>query len=186
MSRSPTSPELTRAQEVLSVAFDAEPERWLLVSTAAQRLWLRVGGLMDLELVVSTAAAGLDAREGSGGTPGGLHVIARKVGAGQPRGTCFVSRRPTGRIWSPDENSGAGEPTTEDLILSRVLVLDGLEPGVNHGPGIDSRERFIYLHGTNHEADLGRTASGGCIRLANDDIITLFERVEEGDPLGIL
>ena len=66
-------------------------------------------------------------------------------------GTVFVSREPTGETWS-------GEPRDDDLILTRILTLDGHEDGVNRGPGCDSLERYIYLHGTNHEALLGRAA----------------------------
>ena len=47
-----------------------------------------------------------------------------------------------------------------------MLTLEGLEDGVNHGPGRDSLERYIYLHGTNHEAEIGRPTSHGCVRLA--------------------
>ena len=54
------------------------------------------------------------------------------------------------------------------------------------GPGFDSLERFIYIHGTNHPELLGRPASHGCVRMANEDVIRLFERVAEGDPVVIV
>src|SRR5689334_16883444 len=65
------------------------------------------------------------------------------------------------------------------------LTLVGAEPGINRGAGCDSLERFIYIHGTNHEDALGRAASHGCVRMANADVIALFERVREGDPVLI-
>ncbi|MGV1014225.1 MAG: glutamate ligase domain-containing protein, partial [Methyloceanibacter sp.] len=73
----------------------------------------------------------------------------------------------------------------DDLILTRILTLDGLEDGVNRGPGCDSLTRYIYLHGTNHEDLLGRPMSHGCVRLANDDIRDLFARLREGDHVLI-
>jgi UDP-N-acetylmuramate--alanine ligase len=86
----------------------------------------------------------------------------------------FVSREPTGEMW-------CGEARQDDLILTRILTLDGLEDGINRGQGRDSLARYIYLHGTNHEALLGRPVSHGCVRLANDHVVQLFARVREGD-----
>ncbi|MEO5616563.1 MAG: L,D-transpeptidase family protein, partial [Candidatus Eisenbacteria bacterium] len=73
-----------------------------------------------------------------------------------------------------------------ELILTRVLWLEGLEPGVNAGPGCDSFDRYIYLHGTNQEERLGSPASHGCVRLANRDVVELFDRMREGDPVVIV
>jgi len=157
------------------------PERWLLVDVAAQRLHLLQAGTPALSWPISTAAAGIDGREGSGGTPPGVLVVAEKIGAGQAAGDVFRSRRPTGERWQP-----GGPLQEEDLVLSRILVLDGRENGLNRGPGCDSRTRYIYLHGTNHEDRLGRPVSHGCIRLGNADVIDLFARVQEGDPLVVI
>jgi len=157
-------------------------ERWLLVDVAAQRLHLMNETLSLQNWPVSTAAAGLDAREGSGGTPPGAHRIARRIGDQAPPGMVFVSREPTGRVWP--EHDAADH--AEDLILTRVLTLDGLEDGVNRGPGVDSSERFIYIHGTNAEARLGTPCSHGCVRLANADVMALFDLVREGDPVVII
>jgi UDP-N-acetylmuramate--alanine ligase len=152
--------------------------RWLLVDTAGQRLALVERGRITGLWTVSTAAAGLDNRQDSGGTPPGLHRIGRRIGLDAAPGTVFVSREATGEVWR-----GGTDP--RDLILSRVLTLDGLEDGLNRGPGVDSRERFIYIHGTNHEDRLGEPVSGGCVRLANRDVIELADRVAEGDPVVI-
>ena len=66
----------------------------------------------------------------------------------------------------------------EDAVLTRILWLEGLEPGVNKGPGIDSHERYVYLHGTNQEQKLGTPASHGCLRFSNADIEKLFDLSE--------
>ena len=50
---------------------------------------------------------------------------------------------------------------------------------------VDSLKRLIYIHGTNDEERLGEPSSKGCIRLSNNDVITLFDRVSEGTPVII-
>jgi lipoprotein-anchoring transpeptidase ErfK/SrfK len=59
------------------------------------------------------------------------------------------------------------------------MWLEGLEPGVNKGGDVDSKERYIYIHGTGEEGKLGTPASHGCIRMKNADVINLFNRVDE-------
>ena len=51
------------------------------------------------------------------------------------------------------------------------MWLDGIEPGVNKGKGIDSFNRYIYIHGTHEEGLIGLKASHGCIRMFNLDAI---------------
>ncbi|HEX5789577.1 MAG TPA: HAD-IB family phosphatase [Luteolibacter sp.] len=123
---------------------------------------------------VSTAARGMGCREGSLRTPTGRLRIARKIGAGQPCGTIFRSREPVG-CWD-------GEPASaEDLILTRILWLEGLDE-----ENANTLGRYIYIHGTHREDLLGTPASHGCVRMANQDLLELFERVEEGTPVEIL
>ncbi len=159
--------------------------RWLLVGVARQYLYLLDGDEILHSWPVSTAAVGVDNRQDSGGTPSGLHRIDRKVGEGAEPGMIFTNRQPTGILWRPC--SGAILPTgQDDLILTRILTLAGLEDGVNRGPGVDSKERYIYIHGTNHEDGIGSAVSGGCVRMANPDVVALFEQVAEGDPVVII
>jgi len=159
--------------------FDALPERLLVVDVALQTITLIIGGAADAAYPVSTALAGLGGEEGSHCTPPGWHRIHRRIGKDQPIGALFVSREPTGAVWN-------GEPTESDLILTRVLTLEGLEDGVNRGTGRDSLERYIYVHGTNHPERIGTAVSHGCIRMRNEDIVDLFDRVREGDPLVVV
>ena len=149
------------------------PGRFLVVDVAGQRLGLVEAGLA-CDFPVSTAAAGIGGTEGSLRTPPGWHRIQARIGAGAPAGTVFEDRLATGAVW-------AGEDRAEDLILTRILTLDGLEPGVNRGPGCDSLERTIYIHGTNQTARLGRPESHGCVRMDSGDAVALFDRVREGD-----
>ena len=122
---------------------------------------------------VSTSRFGSGQKEGSFQTPLGLHRIAEKIGGGFPLGTVFKARRPAGYTW-------AGFPNAP--ITQRILWLEGLEPGFNCGPGVDSKQRFIYIHGTGDEPSLGRPASRGCIHLSADDLIPLYDLV----PVGTL
>ncbi len=174
---------LDRAIKRLKRVLGAEPARWLLVDVSHQELLLIEKPADPLRYTVSTAAAGINAQEGSGGTPPGVHRINEKIGAGMLWGTVFVGRKPTGEIWSPTDKNVA--TVKRDLILTRILTLAGLERGVNQGSGVDSLKRNIYLHGTNHVGLIGQPVSHGCIRLTNNDIIDLFDRIEPDDSVVI-
>lgn len=173
---------VAEASRRLSEVLGGPEDPWLAVDSAGQRLLLVRGGRVERRYGVSTAANGINGLEGSFGTPPGVHRIERKIGRGMELGAWFESREPVDKIWRP------GESGTEahDLILSRILTLVGCEQGVNLGPGCDSRERFIYIHGTNHEDAIGRPVSHGCIRMSNADVVDLFDRVEEGAPVVIV
>lgn len=158
------------------------PARWLLVDVRGQRLALVRYDRVEMIRPVSTASVGLDNRQDSGGTPPGLHRIKEKIGGDAPPGTIFVGRRPSGELWPPGRKTDEGE----DLILTRILTLEGRQEGVNRGPGVDSLARFIYIHGTNHEDLVGTPVSHGCIRMTNDDVVELFELVEPGDPVLVI
>lgn len=127
---------------------------------------------------ISTALNGIGSKENSGKTPPGLHRIKAKIGDGAPPGQIFRSRKDTGEKW-------VGEETEDDLILTRILRLEGLEEGVNKGSDVDSFNRYIYFHGTNREDRIGTPASHGCIRMKNSDIIDLYDRVKEGTVVFI-
>jgi hypothetical protein len=151
----------------------------LWVSAARQQLVGIEKGRIAFVYTCSTAEKGLGSTENSFQTPLGWHLIDERIGDGLPKGAVLVSRRTTGEVWKP------GDETVKDLVLSRILWLRGLEEGKNRGPGIDSHDRFIYIHGTPAEHRLGRPASMGCIRLSNDDVISLYEVVKTGTRVFI-
>jgi hypothetical protein len=124
----------------------------------------------------STSRFGIGQTEGSNRTPLGLHRIAEKIGGGWPVGTVFKSRKPIGYTWR-------GMPDAK--ITTRILWLEGLEPGFNRGGNVDSHARYIYIHGTGDETTLGRPASCGCIHLAADDLISLFDKLPAGTLVWI-
>jgi UDP-N-acetylmuramate--alanine ligase len=155
------------------------PTRLIVVDVDHQHYTLIENGRVVAGAPVSTATAGVGGESGSLRTPPGWHRIHARIGAEAAPGTVFESREPTGEQWR-------GERRADDLILTRILTLEGLEPEVNRGPGVDSLERYIYLHGTNHEDSLGRPGSHGCVRLSNAEIVALFNRVREGDAVVIV
>jgi L,D-transpeptidase catalytic domain len=118
-------------------------------------------------LSASTSRFGIGQVEGSNCTPLGLHRIAEKIGAGEPAGTVFKGRKIIGHTSQPE--------FADAKITTRILWLDGLEPGFNRGGNVDSHARYIYIHGTADQKSLGRPASHGCIHLADADLIALFD-----------
>ncbi|HET7446865.1 MAG TPA: L,D-transpeptidase family protein [Methyloceanibacter sp.] len=150
------------------------PEQLLVIDVERQLATLFEKGAAVASWPVSTARNGIGGTEGSYRTPPGWHRIHRRIGEDAAPGAVFVSREPTGETWR-------GEVRDEDLILTRIITLEGLENGVNRGPGCDSLERCIYLHGTNQEALVGGPVSHGCVRLSNRDVTELFARLSEGD-----
>ncbi|MEM7467957.1 MAG: L,D-transpeptidase [Pseudomonadota bacterium] len=116
-------------------------------------------------------------------TPRGLHVIAEKIGAAAPENAVFVGRKPTGEIYSETLAESSGE---RDWILTRIMWLDGREEGKNKGGKVDSKRRYIYIHGTPDSTPLRIPGSRGCIRMKNADIIELFELVSVGTSIEIV
>ena len=146
----------------------------LLVEVAAQRMIVITGDGVLQQFVISTAANGLGCERGSSATPFGWHRVAARIGGNKKIGQVFVSRRATTEILAPAQWRGAIDG---DRIVSRILRLAGLEPGVNQGGACDSFTRFIYIHGTNQEQRLGKPASHGCVRMSNRDVVELFDLV---------
>ena len=149
------------------------------VSVDEQTVRLIRGGAVIWEAPCSTSAKGTGQTMGSYKTPLGWHRVARKVGEGARWGQVFRDRKATNEVWRPDAD------IDEDLILTRILVLSGEEPGFNQGGEVDSLARRIYVHGTNAEDRIGTPASHGCVRLRNDDAIALFDQTPEDTPVVI-
>ena len=148
------------------------PSRHIRVNVPEQILELREGEDVLQTFAISTAARGIGSEPESMMTPSGEFEVAEKIGAGAPPGMIFKSRIPTGEIGTPGHS--------EDLVQTRILWLHGLEPD-----NANTRERYIYIHGTNHETELGTPASHGCIRMGNADVVALFDAVEEGTRVFI-
>jgi L,D-transpeptidase-like protein len=125
----------------------------------------------------STSRFGIGQTEGSNCTPLGLHRIVEKIGAGAPTGTVFKSRKAVGHVSQPE--------FADAKITTRILWLEGLEPGFNRGGRLDSHARYIYIHGTADQSSIGKPTSCGCIHLADADLIPLFDLLPNGTLVWI-
>lgn len=148
-------------------------EPFFVVSIETQTLLVCRNGTMVEQYDASTSRFGNGNRENSLKTPVGVHRIKEKFGAGAPAGRIFRDREDTGEDWDHSLNG-------DNLILTRILRLEGLEQGINKGAGVDSYERYIYIHGTGREDLIGTPLSHGCVCLRNHDIMSVFETVKEG------
>jgi lipoprotein-anchoring transpeptidase ErfK/SrfK len=142
------------------------------ISISDQTLTLREGDEIVRSFPVSSSRFGLGSEPGSNKTPLGEFRIGQKIGHDMPSGTIFKSRVPL----RPEDPL----PETEDWITSRILWLEGEEED-----NANTRDRFIYIHGTKHEDLIGIPDSHGCIRMRNADVIELFQLVDEGTPVFI-
>jgi len=152
------------------------------ISIPEQSLALLENGREIRRYTVSTSRNGAGERQGSFCTPRGEHIVRAKIGAGQPLNTVFVRRRPTGEIWTPE--LGERFPG-RDWILTRILWLSGCEPGKNRMGEVDTMRRYIYIHGSPDNIEMGQPGSIGCIRMRNRDILDLFELVPAGTQVSI-
>lgn len=154
----------------------------IFVSIDQQLLELREQGRTLVRWPVSTALKGVGCAAGSYQTPLGRHRIRARIGDGQPLNAVFRGRRPTGEIYSADLGR---EFPDRDWILTRILWLCGEEKGFNRGGSVDSQRRYIYIHGTPDSEPMGEPRSHGCIRMRNQDVLELFDRVPVGTPVII-
>ncbi len=154
----------------------------LEISITEQRLTVWSGDRVVKSYPVSTAKNGAGELMGSECTPTGGHKIRAKIGAGQPIFSVFTGRRPTGEIYSAEL---AARYPNRDWILTRILWLNGTEPGKNRYGRVDSGWRYIYIHGCPDHLLQGKPESHGCIRMKNADVMDLFDRVEPGCPVNI-
>ncbi len=127
---------------------------------------------------VSTSQYGVGSQAGSNKTPVGKHFIAEKIGTGAKIGTIFKARKKTHQIAHIYTDK---TDLKQDFVTTRILRLKGLDLSINLGRGVDSYQRFIYIHGTAEEGLIGSPASHGCVRMKNQDIIEVFNLIQEKD-----
>ena len=160
------------AQDNLSIEIDI----------SLQRLYLLDNSTIISSYPISSSKYGEGSKQNSFKTPLGSHMIKEMIGDQVPKNTIFISRINTQReakIIHDQENSD------NDYVTTRIMWLDGLEDGKNKGKGVDSYNRYIYIHGTHEEGLIGQKASHGCIRMFNSDVIELFNVVKKGTKVFI-
>ncbi len=171
-----------RSLQIPSGVSQVLPTEHIDISLDRQQLIAYAADGSETTFAVSTALNGAGEQNGSGCTPLGRHYIRARIGEGEMPGAVFIGRRPTGEIYTPE--LGKSSPN-RDWILSRILWLCGLEPGVNRGGDVDSMRRYIYIHGTPDSEPMGVPLSHGCIRMRMDEVIVLFDSVGTGVSVDI-
>ncbi len=146
----------------------------MIISARDQRLLLIRDGKPVKSYRVSTSKYGLGSQAGSKRTPLGRMAVAKKIGGGARSGTVFKSRRPTGEVLKPNAPG-------RDPIVSRIIWLRGKEYYNRN-----TFRRYIYIHGTPVERNIGRPASYGCIRMRSRDVIDLYRRIGVGAEVRII
>ena len=140
----------------------------MVISVPEQRMLLLKNGQPIATYPVSTSKFALSDAEGSRGTPLGELEVAQKIGGGLPLGAVLKHREPTGEVLAVDAPG-------RDPIVTRILWLRGNEEGNRH-----AFDRYIYIHGTPEERNIGRPASYGCVRMKSRDVIALYDTVGTG------
>ena len=148
------------------------------INVGQQKLYLlNEAGEVVSEYPVSTSKYGTGSESGSEKTPLGLHRIKNKIGGAMPMNMVLVGREPKGML---EDCIRDGVELPDDVITSRIMWLEGMEPGRNQGGHVDTYNRYIYIHGTSDEDKIGTPASIGCIRMLNKDVVELYRLVETG------
>ncbi|MDG2369960.1 MAG: L,D-transpeptidase [Flavobacteriales bacterium] len=149
---------------------------FIYVDIKQQQLFLVENRATIKKYNISTSKRGVGNKSNSLQTPIGLHKIKSKYGQGVPIGGILDHRKFNGEIASINLDTTS---TGKDIICTRVIRIIGIEDGVNKGGEVDTYLRKIYLHGTNEEGLIGKESSHGCVRMKNQDIVDLFDRVKK-------
>jgi hypothetical protein len=171
-------PDISRLKIVLAgaavmLAGCADTRHRMIVSVADQRMVVLDHERPIATFAVSTSRFCLGDDPGTNGTPLGRLEVAKKFGRGAPPGMKFKSRKPTGEIVPVDAPG-------RDPIVTRILWLRGLEP-----QNQNAYRRYIYIHGTPEERNIGTPASYGCVRMRSCDIVWLYDIVGKGARVDI-
>ncbi|MBA3518406.1 MAG: L,D-transpeptidase [Rhizobiales bacterium] len=91
--------------------------------------------------------------------------------------------------WTPPDDMVARQPELQPYSIAN----GGMDPGLQNPLGAralyifqDGRDTLYRLHGTPEASSIGRAVSSGCIRLLNQDVIDLYERVPDGTRIKVI
>ncbi|MBV7395424.1 L,D-transpeptidase [Mameliella sediminis] len=105
-------------------------------------------------------------------------------------GTYDVGGKKKWPTWRPTDAMIKRNPSAYEKFIDN----DYVQPG---GPGNPLGARALYLyrngrytfnaiHGTTAPRSIGRSVSNGCVRMINDHVIDLYERVQSGAKVTVL
>ena len=160
----------------------AENNLTIEIDISKQRLFLLDNMTIVRSYTISSSKYGEGSTQNSFKTPLGNHVIREMIGNNAIKNTIFTSRINTKRQAEIIHDEAKSD---NDYVTTRIMWLDGQEEGKNKGKGVDSYQRYIYIHGTHEEGLIGQKASHGCIRMFNSDVIELFNDVKKGTKVYI-
>jgi lipoprotein-anchoring transpeptidase ErfK/SrfK len=102
------------------------------------------------------------------------------------RGSAVIGNKEAWPRWTPT-------PSMIARIPRYRAYAGGMPGGLENPLGAralylyrDKHDTFFRLHGTNEPESIGGAVSSGCIRLFNQDIIDLYNRVPVGTPVMVL
>lgn len=118
---------------------------------------------------------------------------ARRYGVGVGRaglsltGIATVGRKAEWPRWTPTKNMIRRDPG------KYARYANGVPGGINNPLGAralylyrGNRDTMYRIHGTTQPSSIGRSVSNGCIRMINDHVIDLYERVPLGTQVVVL
>lgn len=110
-------------------------------------------------------------------------AIRYKVAVGKPgkewSGVGTIGRMEVNPIWGPPAEVKRDQPNLPDLI----------PPGPHNPLGPRAmllKDTEYAIHGTNRRESIGTRASYGCIRMYNEDVVDLYDKVTIGTPVVVL
>jgi lipoprotein-anchoring transpeptidase ErfK/SrfK len=117
----------------------------------------------------------------------GGKAMRYSVGVGREgfgwNGRARIGRRAEWPSWTPPAAMRLRRPDLPRVMeggLANPLGARAMYLYNGHG------DTMFRIHGTNEPDTIGHAVSSGCIRLLNDDIVDLYERVKVGAPVNVL
>lgn len=148
----------------------------VVISSTQQELQYYEKTKLRVTCSISTGKNGMGELINSECTPRGWHRVHKIIGLENEENSVFVHRQWTGEIYGAELKA---QFPNRDWILTRIIQLDGIEPGRNQGGDVDTLKRCVYIHGTPDTIQLGMPGSRGCVRMRNADIIQLSNWLRE-------
>ena len=120
----------------------------------------------------------------------GGYAMRYGVGVGREgfgwSGAATIERKAPWPTWTPPAEMIKRQPE-----LKRYA--SGMKPGTENPLGAralylfqNGRDTLYRLHGTNDPSSIGQDVSSGCVRLLNQDVIDLYQRIPTGSKVVVL